>query len=363
MASGMKNYDISLDGGESVYTTVTAPTTTVNITGRTPETMYPVCVRARDNAGNVSAWSEILEVTTAESSGDVTAPTVPTNLDVDDITQTTATASWTASTDGTGVTKYQVKVDDETLGDESSSTSRALTDLEPGVEHTVAVRAGDAAGNWSDWTDDLVFETLSSGGGGGATPLAAYALDEGTGTTASDSVGSRHITGLGTGSGLWVLGGGLANGGGTPPTVPSPEGLETASRTLMFWAQRKTSDEGWWVQFHISSADTAAWGIGRIAGGLYCRARVGGSNVNLTSSTLPADEWHHLAITYDGSAFRAYMDGVQFGSQSASGTLSDADTIRLFDAQSANAVYIKGLRFYDEALDASAIQAAMAETD
>ena len=54
MPSGVKNYDVSLDGGATVYTTVTAPTTSVTITGRAPETEYTCCVRARDNAGNVS---------------------------------------------------------------------------------------------------------------------------------------------------------------------------------------------------------------------------------------------------------------------------------------------------------------------
>jgi len=358
MPSGVKNYDVSIDNGATVYTVVTAPTTAVTITGRTPSTVHQCRVRARDNAGNVSAWSTAVAVTTAASGGDTTAPTVPTGLGSSGITQTGATVAWTASTDAVGVTKYQVEVNGVTLGDESTSLSRALTGLTAATLQSVRVRAGDAAGNFSAWTTAHTFTTLSSGGGGGGTPLAAYAFNEGSGTTAADAIGSRHLTGLGS-SASWAsaghTGSALAKSGGPVP-VPSYAGLQTAARTLMFWAKPTTTSDGWWVQFHITSGDTAAWGIGRIGGQLLGRARIGGSNTALTTTAPAVGTYVHVAITYDGTTFRAYLNGTQFSSQALSGTLASADEVLIFDAGSA--FEIDDLRFYPEALDATAIQAA-----
>jgi chitodextrinase len=355
----MKNYDVSRDGGATVYTTVTHPTTSVTITGATPSTGYPCCVRARDNAGNVSAWSPVVVVTTAASGGDTTAPTVPTGLAHSGVTQTGATVSWTGSTDAVGVTKYQVRVNGVTLGDESTSTSRALTGLTAGTAQSWDVRAGDAAGNWSAWATADTFNTLPSGGGGGATPAAAYGFNEGSGTTAADAIGSRTLTGLAP-SASWAAAGhtgsALAKSGGAV-IVPNSAGLQTASRTLMFWAKPTATSDGWWVQFYIASLDTAAFAIGRIGGQLYCRCRIGSSNTNLTTSPLAVGTYAHVAITYDGTTFRAYLNGTQFSSQALTGTIATADDARIFDPGSA--VEPDDLRFYTTALDATAIQAAM----
>ena len=56
MASGIKEYDVELDG-VVLTPPVTAPTVSKAISGLTAGTEHDVRVRARDNAGNVSAWS------------------------------------------------------------------------------------------------------------------------------------------------------------------------------------------------------------------------------------------------------------------------------------------------------------------
>ncbi len=363
MPSGVKNYDVSIDNGATVYTTTVGPVTSVTVTGRTASTAHQCRVRARDNAGNVSAWSTAVTVTTAASSGDTTAPTVPTGLGSSSITQTGATVSWTASTDAVGVTKYQVEVNSVVLADESTSLSRSLSGLTANTLQSVRVRAGDAAGNFSAWTTAHTFTTLSSGGGGGGTPLAAYALNEGTGTTSADAIGTRHLTVVSTAWNATGKNGAALNSSATLTTVPSNSGLQTAQRTLMFWAKsNSTSDttSRWIVQFYISGSDTAAFGIGWIGGNLYCRGRVGGSNVNLTEAQADQTTYHHFALTYDGSTLRAYKDGVQWASSPLTGTLDAADTIRIADnASGGSTTTIDDLRFYSTALDATAIQAAM----
>lgn len=354
MPSGVKNYDVEVNG--TIYTTTTA--TSVTVTGRTPSTGYTCRVRSRDNAGNTSAWSSSIVVTTAASGGDTTAPTVPTGLGSTSITQTSATVSWTASTDAVGVTKYQVEVNSVVLGDESTSLSRSLSSLTANTLQSVRVRAGDAAGNWSAWTTAHTFTTLAESGGGGGTPLAAYAFNEGSGTTSADAVGTRHLSGLGA-SASWAASGHTGTAlakNASHVVVPTITGLQTSARTLMFWAKPTGTSDGWWTQFYITSGDTAAWGIGRIGGSLYCRARIGGSNTNLTTTGLASGTWAHVAITYDGTTFRAYLNGTQFSSQALSGTIDTANEVRIFDAGSA--VEIDDLRLYGTALDATAIQAA-----
>jgi|GEM_PF-641485 len=354
MASGVKNYDVEVNG--VIYTTTTL--TSVTVSGRTPETEYTCRVRARDNAGNTSAWSSPIVVETAASGGDVTNPTTPTGLNSSSITQTGAVVSWTASTDNVAVTKYQVEVNGSNLGDESTSLSRTLSGLTENTLQSVRVRAGDAAGNWSAWTTAHTFTTLSSGGGGGGTPVAAYAFSEGSGTTSADAVGTRHLSGLAS-SASWVAGhtgNGLSYNGGVI-TVPTITGLQTASRTLMFWARPGGLGDGWWVQFLITAQDTAAWGIGKINGGLYCRARISGAPQNLTQAALPVNEWHHVAITYDGSTFRGYVNGVQFSSQALTGTIDTANSALIFDAGAQ--VQIDDLRFYNTALTGGQITTAM----
>ncbi|MGE5316550.1 MAG: fibronectin type III domain-containing protein, partial [Chloroflexota bacterium] len=82
-------------------------TTTFNVTGLTASTAYSYYVRAEDAAGNLSANSNTINVTTAAAT-DTQPPTAPTNLASSNVTATSLTLSWTASTDNIGVTNYRI---------------------------------------------------------------------------------------------------------------------------------------------------------------------------------------------------------------------------------------------------------------
>lgn len=94
---------------------------------------------------------------------DTTPPTVPTGLAVDSIDIFGGAISWTASTDDTAVTGYQVAVDGSPVGT-TASTSYTVTGLNPGTSHTVAVRAYDAAGNYSSYTSTVALNTPALSG-------------------------------------------------------------------------------------------------------------------------------------------------------------------------------------------------------
>ncbi|WP_432834751.1 cellulose binding domain-containing protein [Dactylosporangium sp. CA-092794] len=69
-ASGIAGYDVLRLGGTGGPVVVATPTgATATLTGLTPSTAYQFAVRARDTAGNVSATSAAVSVTTSANPG------------------------------------------------------------------------------------------------------------------------------------------------------------------------------------------------------------------------------------------------------------------------------------------------------
>ncbi len=91
---------------------------------------------------------------------DTQAPTAPAGLWNTSKFSTSLNWTWTASTDNVGVTAYELFVNAETTPRvTTASTSAALTGLSPGTSYGVKVRAKDAAGNISGWSDYVVVTT------------------------------------------------------------------------------------------------------------------------------------------------------------------------------------------------------------
>jgi chitinase/chitodextrinase len=87
------------------------------------------------------------------SSGDTTAPSVPTNL-ASSTTTTSVTLTWTASTDNVGVTGYNIFRGGNKIGT-ASSASYTDSSLTPSTTYAYEVQAYDAAGNVSGHTSTL----------------------------------------------------------------------------------------------------------------------------------------------------------------------------------------------------------------
>ncbi|MFD6762864.1 discoidin domain-containing protein [Streptomyces roseolus] len=104
-------------------------------------------VRAKDAAGNQSANSNA--VTRRGDTGDTQAPTAPANLAFTEQTSGQVKLTWTASSDDTGVTGYDVYANN-TLLTSVAGNATTYTDNRPaGQTVTYHVRAKDAAGNQS----------------------------------------------------------------------------------------------------------------------------------------------------------------------------------------------------------------------
>ncbi|PHS02562.1 MAG: peptidase M4 [Leeuwenhoekiella sp.] len=167
---GVTGYDVYQ--GTSLLGTVTA--TSTSITGLTADTAYSFSVQAKDAAGNVSASSNTVNVTTAGGvTADTEAPSIPTNLAASNVTETTLDLSWNASTDNVGVTGYDVYQGSSLLGS-VTGTSASITGLTANTAYTFSVRAKDAAGNVSTAASVNVSTAGGSGGPLDDTLIASY---------------------------------------------------------------------------------------------------------------------------------------------------------------------------------------------
>lgn len=146
-----------LRGGAAVAS-VPAGTTTYADTGLTPGTAYTYQVQAKDSAGNLSTASTPVTVATA---ADTTPPTTPGTPVATSVTASSVGLSWTASSDDVGVLRYDIYRNGSLL-DTASGTTYTDTTVAPGTTYTYAVRAYDAAGNFST-SNTLTLTTLTTG--------------------------------------------------------------------------------------------------------------------------------------------------------------------------------------------------------
>lgn len=120
-------------------------TASIDLTGLAANTSYAVTVVALDAAGNRSGPSSGSFVTPTVP--DVQAPTTPGVPVASSVTASSATLSWTASTDNVAVTGYEIKIGINTMT--SAAPTLALVGLTASTLYAVEVRAFDAAGNRS----------------------------------------------------------------------------------------------------------------------------------------------------------------------------------------------------------------------
>ncbi len=81
---------------------------------------------------------------------DTEAPTAPTNVKVENITENSVDISWEASKDNVEVVAYEIYNGDNLLTVVSDGTCVILNNLEAGVEYNLSIKAVDAAGNKSE---------------------------------------------------------------------------------------------------------------------------------------------------------------------------------------------------------------------
>ena len=134
------------------------------VTGLSANTTYNFTITAVDAAGNESVASNTLAITT-NISNDNQAPTAST-LSSTAQTNTSVSLSWTAATDDTAVTGYNIFKDgnlETTLG---SVQNYMVTGLSANTTYNFTITVLDAAGNASVASNTLAITTNSAPGGG-----------------------------------------------------------------------------------------------------------------------------------------------------------------------------------------------------
>jgi hypothetical protein len=194
---------------------------------------------------------------------------------------------------------------------------------------------------------------LGLAGSAPAALIAHWALDDGTGTTASDSSGNGNDGTL-VGGPVWIagtIGGALEFDGsndyvnfGNRPGWPSGK----APRSLCGWGKTHSIASGYrWMAAYGSPNTSQAMFIG-INGNSLIAGGYGGDDITVVGAWL-LDEWTHVGLTYDGTTAKAYVNGREVGSMAKSWSLvlsrsylgrqvndgeywdGDVDDVRLYD--------------------------------
>jgi len=150
-------YDIycstnNIDPDENTIPTETSAATTANLTDLNANTTYYVWVRANCDGSNFSMWIGPLSFTTQPSCN------APTNVNIENITTSSATISWTEVASATeyiieyGITGSFVPGSGTASMITTPNTSELLQNLTPQAGYTVAIRTNCGNNEYSTWT-------------------------------------------------------------------------------------------------------------------------------------------------------------------------------------------------------------------
>ena len=226
--------------------------------------------------------------------------------------------------------------------------------------HTIAVPS----------TNTTYTATFGPSGGGNPGLRAAYAFDEGSGTSVSDA-SDNGLTGAISGA-AWTssgkFGAGLSfDGSDDRVTVSSSPLLNLTTGTLEAWVRVDTLGRwhGVLAKGNVNSEPSHNYAIEIESGNIVNCAIGNGSSSNVVKSTtqVAAQQFYHVACTWDGSQLRLYINGAL--NRSVSQTVTPAaNSSPLYIGQFGGNVdrfdgIIDEVRIYNVALSQSQIQTDM----
>ncbi|WP_088322931.1 endonuclease [Polaribacter tangerinus] len=169
---GVTGYDVFINNTLALKTTTTSAT----ISNLSPGTQYSVQILAKDLVNNKSQKSSPLITQTLK---DTEAPTKPTNIIIRNITDTSFTITWQASTDNHKVDSYSVYINN-VLSRKVTNTSYTVTNLQPNTNYNCQILATDMSNNNSELSQTITTKTVA-GTSGVATSLFISEYVEGSG--------------------------------------------------------------------------------------------------------------------------------------------------------------------------------------
>ncbi|MFF0574470.1 LamG-like jellyroll fold domain-containing protein [Streptosporangium saharense] len=199
--------------------------------------------------------------------------------------------------------------------------------------------------------------------------VAAYGMNEGTGTTVADASGKNNPgTARDT---TWTdgkYGKALSfNGTSSWVTVNHSSSLRlTGGMTLSAWV-KPTTTAGWRTVAMKDHASGSAYGLyasnGSVPSAWLLKPDASGHNTLDGTTGLVNGRWDHVAVTYDGTMARLYVDGQEVSTSSWSGNLVNDNGALHIGGNSKWGEYFSGLidevRIYKTAQSQAQIQLDM----
>jgi chitodextrinase len=357
--------------GYRVYRNGAVIATTANTfysdTGLALGTTYAYSIATFDTAGNSSALSPPINVTTP---GDTIPPSTPANLAGSAASSSRIDLTWSASTDNVAVASYRVYRGGTLIGNPLNG-SYSDTGLTPATAYTYSVSALDQAGNESVQSLPVMVTTNAPPSPG--APFVAYAFDDGTGTIAVDE-SSNHNNGTLINGPTWTAGhsGFAVNLDGVNDYISAGgivalNGLTAV--TVSAWVKGSvgsTSAAG------IIAAKDMAFDLLVTGHKAAFVVKSGSTWYRASAATTLVDDgqYHFLAGVYDGAILRIYVDGALEGSLSIGARTLNSPTTALqvgscagsSSCDSSGEVWrgaIDDVRVYKRALTASEIVSDM----
>jgi hypothetical protein len=343
--------------GVTVSTDTTSPYSFSAATSGLSDGTHTLSAVARDTAGN-SRTSATVTVTV-----DNNAPSVSVGSPANGATVSGTTTVTAAATDSVGVQSVQFRVDGANVGaaDTTSpySFSWNTTSVSDGT-HRLSAVARDAAGNTRTSSDVTV--TVDNIG-----LVAAYGFEETSGSTVTDQAREHDGTISGASrTGAGRFGRALTfDGVNDWVTVPHASDLNLNSAlTVEAWV-RPSALTNWRTVLLKERSTSLSYAL--FANNNLSRptARLFTTSDLATSGTarLALNTWSHLAMTWDGTTLRLYVNGAQVSSRTVSGSLATGTGVLRIGGRSGASEWFNGrideLRVYRRALPASSIVADM----
>jgi hypothetical protein len=154
--SGVAGYYWKVDTMPEAWTA----STNVTLSSQT-DGLHTFYVKAKDNAGNNgTSGFHIFQIDTTPPSATISSPG-----DNEIVKTSSVTVVWSGSDAGSGLEKYEVRLDSGSWIDKGTSTSHNFNGVSDG-SHTVYVRVTDKSGNSKEYSKSFSVNTASDGGGG-----------------------------------------------------------------------------------------------------------------------------------------------------------------------------------------------------
>ena len=257
-------------------------------------------------AGDGQQWGgNGMFVLSTAGAGDTQAPTAPTNLNTTSVTATQVDLAWTASSDNTGVTSYEVYRNGSLLTTVAGSqTTYSDTSVAPGTFYTYGVFARDAAGNLSGVSNQVNATTPS------LTIVFSDGFESGNLSSWTSSTGMT-VQSTNVFAGTYA-----ASATANSAKAYASKTLATTYAALNYGAAFKIVSQGSnavnLLRFQTGAGANILTLFVSTSGNLMLRNELAGANV-YSSTVIPPGSWHQvqvrLTISGPSSTVQVLLDG------------------------------------------------------